>query len=240
MPSLFAVFPAIADLLSLEPEDLAAILVEVIPGVSQEAGFTLGGLMASLYPPQGGAYPPGSHNQVAVALGEALAWLVTEGLVIRNPTQPADWYLLTRRGRALKSRGEVEAFKKGRVLPIELLQPFLAQKVRPLFLRGDCDTAVFQAFKEVEMSVRTIGGYPDDLVGVALMREAFHSERGKLTDKNAVPAERDALSSLFAGAMGYCKNPGSHRDVKLTPDDAARLITFASYLLEILGRRLMS
>jgi uncharacterized protein (TIGR02391 family) len=240
MPTLLAIFPKPNDLLSLEPEDLAAILIEIIPGVSQSAGFMLEALTAPLYPPQGGGYPVGSAQNVMMALGEALSWLVTQGIVMRNPTQPAAWYVLTRRGSRLKTRDDVEAFLKGRALPLDLLQPRLVEKVRHLFLRGDHDTAVFQAFKEVEVSVRALGDYPDDLVGVALMREAFHPDRGKLTDKTDVTAEREALAALFAGAMGYCKNPGSHRDVKLDRQNAARLIIFASYLLDILLDRLMA
>jgi hypothetical protein len=37
---------------------------------------------------------------------------------------------------------------------------------------------------------------------------------------------------LFSGAIGHAKNPGSHREVYLEVDDAARLIVFASYLLD--------
>jgi hypothetical protein len=44
-------------------------------------------------------------------------------------------------------------------------------------------------------------------------------------------AEREAMSALFAGAMGHCKNPSSHREVDMDRVSAARLIAFASYLL---------
>ena len=34
---------------------------------------------------------------------------------------------------------------------------------------GDFDTAVFEAFKKVEIEVRRKGGYPDTAIGVSLM-----------------------------------------------------------------------
>jgi hypothetical protein len=133
-------------------------------------------------------------------------------------------------------------FGRARILPIELLPPVLVEKVWPLFLRGDHDVAVFQAFKEVEGAVRKTAnakgaGYADDLVGVGLMGKAFHPEAGPLTDINRVPAEREADMAIFAGAIGHAKNPPGHRDVELPPQEAARLIVFAAYLLDIVARR---
>ena len=142
MPTLLAIFPDMTELLALEPEELAGVLLEIIPGVSQSAGFVLGNFTAPMYPPQGGGYPPGAQDQIVVALAEALSWLVNQGIVIRNPTQPAGWYLLTRRGRALQTRADLEAFRKGRTLPRDLLQQSLASKVHHLFLRGDHDTGL--------------------------------------------------------------------------------------------------
>ena len=123
------------------------------------------------------------------------------------------------------------------MLPVELLQPTLAEKVWPQFLRGDHDVAVFQAFKEVEVAVRKGGNYPNDLLGVKLMRAAFHPDTGPLSDMTLVTAERESEMHLFAGASGHAKNPPSHRDVNLTRQEAARLIVFASHLLAIVERR---
>jgi hypothetical protein len=73
--------------------------------------------------------------------------------------------------------------------------------------------AVFQVFKEVEVAVRNAAnakgaGYPDDLVGVTLMRRAFHRGNGPLTDTTLVTAEREAEAALFAGGIGrHAKNP---------------------------------
>jgi len=101
---------------------------------------------------------------------------------------------------------------------------------------------VFQAFKEVEVSVRKSAnakgaGYSDDLVGVTLMRRAFHPENGPLTDTSRVAAEREAKMAMFAGAIGYAKNPTGHRDVEMPPQEAARLIVFAAHLLDTIETR---
>ena len=117
-----------------------------------------------------------------------------------------------------------------------------AQKVVPLFRGGDYDTAVFKAFKEVEVAVRKAAnakgaGYPDSDLGIALMRRAFHPESGPLTNKALVTAEREAEMHLFSGAIGHAKNPPSHRDVAFTAQEAARLIIFASHLLDIVAQR---
>jgi hypothetical protein len=62
-----------------------------------------------------------------------------------------------------------------------------------MYLRGDYDVAVFQAFKEMETAVQRAAELPDDLVGIPLMHKAFHTEVGKLRDQFAVPAQREAI-----------------------------------------------
>lgn len=237
MPRLIDVFPTPNDLLHLEPEELGGVLVEIIPGICQNQMFGIGDLVAQLYRIQGNAYPQGSQANVTHALAEALSWLHVQGIIIEDLTQPAVWYRLSRRGSQLKSRVDVEAFRKGRALPIELLQPGLASKVHHLFLRGDHDVAVFQAFKEVEVAVRKAGRYSDGLLGRDLMQKAFHPDQGPLRDASLVFAEREAEMFLFAGAIGHAKNPTSHREVNLSQIEAARLTIFASHLLDIVEQR---
>jgi hypothetical protein len=58
-----------------------------------------------------------------------------------------------------------------------------------------------------------------------------------LTDKTLVISERQAMSALFAGAIGAAKNPSSHRNVEMSRTEAARLILFASYLMSIVDER---
>ena len=129
-------------------------------------------------------------------------------------------------------KDEVNA-SQDNLLPIPQLHPILSQKVWSIFLQGAYDSAVFEAFKQVEIAVRKAGGYAEKDRGTDLMRRAFHVDSGNLTDPNQHPAEKQARSDLFAGAIGSYKNPGSHRDVEITAEEAAELIIFASHLLRI-------
>jgi len=69
------------------------------------------------------------------------------------------------------------------------------------------------------------------------MRKAFHPETGPLADNDTLPAEREALMHLFAGAIGSYKNPHSHRRVKIEPKESVEMIVLASHLLAIVDSR---
>jgi Protein of unknown function (Hypoth_ymh) len=87
------------------------------------------------------------------------------------------------------------------------------------------------------VAVRTLGKYTNADFGVPLMRKAF-GPSGALTDANSVESEKEALAHLFAGAIGYFKNPPRHRNLDI--DDArmaASRILFANELLALLDIR---
>jgi hypothetical protein len=68
---------------------------------------------------------------------------------------------------------DFQAYRKGHLLPSEGLDPVLVQKLKQSFIRGDYDTAVFQAFKKVEVRVRKKANLANTDIGVPLMRKAF-------------------------------------------------------------------
>lgn len=171
-----------------------------------------------------------------LAIAEAWAWLQHNGLIIASPSQPltSGYMELTRRGRQIATNGDFEAYRKAAAFPRSLLHPAIASKAWPNFIRGDYDTAVFQAFKEVEVAVRKAARLDNRLIGVALMRTAFDKSNGPLTDMSVPEGEREALAHLFSGAIGSYKNPHSHRDVALLDSgDASEMLMLASHLMRI-------
>jgi uncharacterized protein (TIGR02391 family) len=230
MPTLAEFIPNSGSLVEFTPEDLGIVLLNILHE-HRTQNFTLSDLQL-----QARKLPRAGRGQDAQTIDRVLAeawhWLMNEGLLIEAPDQPNGYFCLTRKAAALRSEADINTYRQGNLLPPGLLHPRITEKVRPMFLRGDYDVAVFQAFKEVEVAVRKAGKYDDELIGTKLMRKAFDPEVGPLRPEGLVLSEREAIAHLYAGAIGYCKNPQSHRDVQLRRTEAARLIVFASYLLE--------
>jgi uncharacterized protein (TIGR02391 family) len=241
MASLTEAFPDAKIILALEPEELGDVIFELIhKGISSNPGrFNTSDILYAVNNRNTPEWPSALRDQVAKAVGEAVAWLEHAGLVMFDPTQPPStfWRTLTRRGEKLRTRDLAAAYRQAAILPTGLVHPEILRESESAFLRGDHDIAVFAAFKAIEVAVRTAGGFGVGELGVPLMRKAFHSDTGPLTDKAAVVAEREAMLNLFAGAIGAAKNPASHRDVEMSKVEAARLILFASYLMSIVEAR---
>lgn len=209
MPNLTEVFPNAKTLLELEPEELSDVILEL---VHREAGsgrimFSLAGIMDPIGMLNTTEWPQGLRSQIEMAVAESMAWLEHAGLSMPDPTQGSgtSYRTLTRRGRQLQSRGTAAAFREAEVLPLGFVHPQILERSHASFTRGDHDIAVFAAFKAIEVAVRKACGFPDGELGVPLMRKAFHPDNGLLTDKSVVAAEREAMSALFAGAIGVAK-----------------------------------
>jgi uncharacterized protein (TIGR02391 family) len=226
-------FPRIEAALELEPEELAPHILRHLHGQGEHINrynYTLG------TNPDLIQYAGGYKDEFMKRLMEAWMWLEREGFVAPRPGSTGDWVFVTRRGERVLAGEDFGAYAKGELLRKDDLDPALVRKVSPTFLRGDYETAVFQAFKEVEVRVRKKAGLSTRDFGVALMRKAF-MPGGILAKDGVDPGEQAAEADLFAGAVGKFKNPGSHRDVDLEdPKEAADLIRLANQLLRMVER----
>jgi hypothetical protein len=77
--------------------------------------FAMGGFIEDCMerPGRTGGFPGRYRRRAIVAVAEAFNWLQSQGLIMRDPEQPGEWYLITRRGAALRSRQGVDAFSEG-------------------------------------------------------------------------------------------------------------------------------
>jgi uncharacterized protein (TIGR02391 family) len=181
-------------------------------------------------------YGTARDQEIGLALSEAWSWLMTHGLVVRDPSQSSsDAYKVSRLGRETLKYG-VARLAAGERLGVAL-HPRLAQRIQQQFLLGEFELAVFAAMKEVEVRVRELAKASQSLLGVKLMQQAFSAERGVLTDPEADPGEQVAMMELFKGAIGLFKNPTSHRPVDYDdPTLASEVILFADLLLRLLDQ----
>ncbi len=182
-------------------------------------------------------YPIEQQEPVLEAIREAFAWLEGQALLISPDASNGQrgWRKIGRRGRRLATNEGFQAYKDAATLPEQLLHSRIRDSVFFNFQRGDYQTAVLLAFREVEILVREKSGIVDE-VGVKLMRKAFDKDKGPLRDPNAEDGEREARAHLFAGAIGSYKNPHSHKSVSLSARDAVEMLVVASHLLGVAER----
>lgn len=240
MSTLNEILPSPAQALELPPEELAVFILKFLSqlppdqsGHLNRYNFTLG---SNVIPYSGREWA----DKMARAFMEAWIWLERECFLAPKPGDSnGNWVFITRKGHRLielLKTSDFKTYQLGDLLPSKNLDSILVKDVRPLFLRGDYDTAIFRAFKEVEVRVRKAAKLAPEDVGVQLMRKAFDHKNGLLTDTTVPVAERENLAHLFAGAIGVFKNPSSHREVKFyDPVVAAEAIIFADMLLRFVS-----
>ena len=104
-----------------------------------------------------------------------------------------------------------------------------------LFCDGHYSSAIFEAFKTVEIAVKNKSGL--NLSGRDLMAQAFNIPNPLIkikalatqTDKN----EQEGFKFLFMGAMEGIRNPEAHeKDAQPTPYESLEYLALASLLLK--------
>ena len=191
-------------------------------------------------PGSNNGYPQAKKAEVELAFAEAWNWLTVQGLLIKDVGINGNngFVRLSRQAKSLLSSERFLDYSKGVSFPRSLLHSSISQDVWIDLSRGDYETAVFKAFRMVEITVREAAKCDAKDIGTALMRKAFDKNSGLLTNQGDPESEREALAHLFAGAIGVYKNPQSHRvhEIKSIAE-AQEMVMLASHLLRIVESR---
>jgi uncharacterized protein (TIGR02391 family) len=219
-------FPSVQAAILMAPEELAEFLLRYLRAEPDGVPRHHRGNVLNRLADQGGA-------EFGKACAEAWSWLERAGLLIYSVTARNDGvFEPSRRARLVSDSHAFADLRQATLFSRELLHPVIAEQSYGLFLIGKYDLAVFAAFKALE--IRVSEKSQCDGHGTDLMRKAFKSDGGPLTDPAAPAAEREAIAHLFAGAFGTFRNPVGHRNV--TYRDAfepAALLTLASHLMRM-------
>ena len=143
-----------------------------------------------------------------------------------------DQFFPTKKGIRFPESEFRKVVKKYALMPETYVHPMIVKKCFSLLSSSEYDSAVLQAFKAIETSIREKINAPSDQVGTRLIRKAFNPENGPLTDQKLPMAERESFCNYIAGAFGFYRNPCSHRDVDLDYISAFDKIVVASDLLK--------
>jgi uncharacterized protein (TIGR02391 family) len=216
--------------LELPVDELALIVLADLVAIKEQNEYNYGNRHRQDV--QGGY----SRNTAALeAIGEAMGWLHAHGLIARRiENQDSNWIFVTRWGhQALKmSLPEIRGIERLQ----DNLHPLIEQRARRQFLLGEHEQAIFVAMKAVEVRVRKLAGYGDEVIGVDLMTKSFKAG-GPLADPEAPLGEVDGTMMLFRGAYAVLRNPSGHREVAYDDvTEASEAVMTASLLMRMLDR----
>ena len=162
MPSLKDILPPPEQLVQLEPEEVGMFVLKYLCLAERNKGASGPMSRYNFTLPDSLAHYVSDHalqQEVAKVLTEGWVWLERELMIAPQPGESSgQWFFVTRRGKKANEQGNLAAYKSASRLPEGTLDPVLARKVKPMFIRGDYEPAIFQAFKEVEVRVRKASG----------------------------------------------------------------------------------
>jgi uncharacterized protein (TIGR02391 family) len=195
------------------------------------------GVMHSL---AGGNFFTDATKRPAVERAVFRAWKRLEDAEVIEEPDPMNgkhgYRIVSEAGAKVQTEFDFAAVRTRNWLTPDLLHPALHGPALRAFVQGDFDSAVFEAFKVVEIDVRRKAGYPDTAIGVNLMKQAFDPDTGLLRDKTMTKSQQKRRMEFFAGAFGEIRNPTGHTPPSITdPLEAIEKMMTASLLLRIIS-----
>jgi uncharacterized protein (TIGR02391 family) len=234
------------NILSMTPDELAWALIEdmqaraqnPITGMASRENLA-GGLLSVAAMSSDGRKNHELAEQLNRVGRTAFALLERGGLAEPAPgiNGRNGYMVLTEKGKSETERTDFERVRVRNLLREEMLHPLLQERIFGYFAADDLGTAVFEAFKTVEIQVRAAGHHSEKDFGKALMTKAF-AVGGPLTTPQDSKGDCEALAGLFAGALNRFRNPGAHTNRTFEDVlEAMEELMLASRLLRILDER---
>jgi uncharacterized protein (TIGR02391 family) len=221
IPSAFPKFvkrlPTARDVVELTPDQLDSILLKCVAEITESndqlaAKFVSADVLSSLYAVMENGYADvNAANQLIM---ESWGRLISSNLIVQAPGQAPRAMIATKRGCEVARDGRIEDIVARQLLRPEMLHPDLPRSVYTNFSAGDYETAVRDAFVNVEATIQAMAGLPANVFGERLIKQAFMPNSGPLADKTLPEKEQEQVLAFFIAALGTFKNPLSHRFVK--------------------------
>jgi hypothetical protein len=184
-------------------------------------------------------YIPGSNQQaerdaLKAKLRRAWAWLAQEGYVVEDHGQrDGHWKVITPEGwdiaRSPDLSGTLRRVQAAAQLNIELHRRLQAAGVDATFRSGDTDSAIRDAFADLEDAVRTLCDYTTADFGVTMMSKAF-AKAGPLSG-GIDPEHQVGTQRMFEGAFAVLRNPAGHGPTGLDVAEAVETVLHADLLM---------
>jgi Protein of unknown function (Hypoth_ymh) len=174
-------------LLALDPDELGLRILRALRSMpahmqQHELGSFTNSVIGDPRAPSTGTYPVSQREDVRQAIREAWAWLEGQGLLLpdsRYVDRGAGPRVLSRRASRLATEPDPRRALSSQRLSQGSLHPKIREDVWALYHRVKYETAVFEAMKAVEVSVREAAGLSAKDIGTALMRKAFDPKLGR-------------------------------------------------------------
>lgn len=239
-------FPSPRPLLGTTPQELAHVLLEIMQSRATQPTAPKphpGATVTELIGEYAGAISPLERIEIERELTRHVkaAWQFLEKGGFIEPEDGINgengYYQLTKQGARAATVVDFDALHLRQALSPEMLHPKLRDWTLDAFRSGEFGAAIFEAFKQVEIYVRTAAGLSESDFGQLMMRKAF-AKNGPLSVPAEADSRREAHSRLFEGALGVFKNPQGHATPLITVEAAIQELALASRLLSIVDERM--
>ena len=230
METFLSLFPDANQLLKIQPEDLAPVLLRLALPHIQSAGFMPSAVtqVSDVDLTKGKDYPFDKKAAVNRLLNSTWNWMEREGFI-----EPAEgmngrngWRLHTEKGMAIAKGEDFQRLRQALAFPKSLLYLTIREPSYRALMRSasvlsttDLADAVRAAFVSVEDAVRAACKFQPKDFGAALMEKAFDPDAGPMGDRDTSKPMRERKGLQNSLRRGDGRFPES----SVSSDNAPRI-----------------